>query len=396
MSESLDRLLLALAAGRGFATVDDDLLWAAVHASGVTGHWREAVIAAGGPGAVLERGVLPAFGVAQRRQRLLDREGIALRLQQLLPWLNVGGRVVGGSAELRRCADEPVVCLYGIGHGRLPPPEQPAVAVIGSRGADLEHVERTARFTQSLVDAGVVVVSGGAAGVDTAAQKTARLHQGNVVVVGGALPQKLPDMVGLDPGLCWVTPHAPWDHPAKFNFVVRNSWIAALADVVVVVCGGATSGTRHTVVAAVRLGRPVAPLAVDDDDPLGVVPRAVLEHGVGHEVDDDVDVDALLRLQPRDGARDAWRAWFKTPFSRRRREPRPLALPLPFADDDDAPPLLRLLRLHGGELLIDEAAARLQTSMRELLVDAARLEVDGTLRREGAMLLLLDETTPIR
>lgn len=406
VTQALDRLLLALESGRGFAGTDPGLLWSAVHAAGVTPPWREAVLAAGGPAAVLERGVLPAFAVPWRRSRLLDLAGIAGRMARLLPWLNGGGRVVYDPVELARCADEPVVCFYGIGDGRLPPPQVPTVAIVGSREASLQHIGRTARLTQTLVEAGVVIVSGGARGVDRAAQKTARLQKGQVVVVAGELPVKAPDDVVRDPGLCWVTPHAPWDPPAKHLFVARNTWIAALADVVIVVCGGETSGTRHTVEAAAKLGRPVVTLSTDDDDPLSVVPRAILEHGVGHEIDDaDFDVDALLHLQPRPGAADAWRACFKPRAAAGKRRdslPLPLPLPAPLAGsgdgrtgggaviDDYAPPLLRLLRLHGGELLIDEAAARLHTSMRELLIDAAALEMNGTLRREGALLCLVD------
>ena len=389
MSDALDRLLLALDAQRGFDGFDEGLLWAALHAAGVTASWREAVIAAGGPAAVLERGVLPAFAVPQRRQRLLDKDGLTVRLRHLAPWLAVGGRVAGGVDELRRCADEPVVCFYAAGAGRLPSPETPAVAIVGSREADIGHVERTAALANALVDAGVVVVSGGAKGVDKAAQNAARLHRAPFVVVGGDLPQKQPVDVAIDPGLCWVTPFAPWEKPGAWNFAQRNNWIAALADVVIVVCGGEASGTRHTVEAAARLGRPIATVPVDADDRLGFIPRALLEHGIGHEVDDrDLDVDALLHLKPRVQALSAWRSLYRAPAARRRRDV-PLALPLPL-DGDEGPPLVRLLRLHGGELLIDEAASRLQKSMRELLVDAAALEMDGTLRREGALLCLVE------
>jgi predicted Rossmann fold nucleotide-binding protein DprA/Smf involved in DNA uptake len=400
MTHALERLLSALDSGSGFDDVDDEaLLWAALHAAGVTAAWREAVRAAGGPAAVLARGVLPAFAVPWRRRRLLDLQGIGQRVQRLLPFLSGGGRVVGDAGELRRCHDEPVLCFYGAGDGRIPAPTTPTVAIVGSREASIRYVERAAMVAGALAAAGVVVVSGGARGVDRAAQRAARLARGAVVVVAGELPTRIPDDVVADRELCWLSPHAPWDHVSKHHFVARNTWIAALADVVIVVCGGETSGTQHTVEAAVRLGRPVATLAVDDaGDLMSAVPKALLEHGVGHEIADDVDVDALLRLQPRPGAREAWAAHFarkKGRVVRRRDVPLPLPLMAPAHDalafaDDGAPPLLRLLRRHGGELLIDEAAARLQTSMRELLVDAAALEMNGTLRREGALLCLVD------
>lgn len=57
------------------------------------------------------------------------------------------------------------------------------------------------------------------------------------------------------------------------------------------------------------------------------------------------------------------------------------------AANDDAAPLVRLLCLRGA-LTIDDAAAALSTTVRELLVDVALLELDGALRREGALLTL--------
>ncbi len=403
MTAALDRLLVALESGTGFDDVEPGLLWAALAAAGITPSWREAVRAAGGPGALLARGMVPAFTQPQRRPRLLDRPGIAARLEKLAPFLSAGGRVVSADDELERFVDEPVLCFYGCGHGRLPRSSTPVVAVVGSRDARVEHLERTSRVTQALVDAGVTIVSGGAIGIDRAAQHTARLHRGAFVVVAGDLPIKRPDPVIADPDLCWVTPHAPWDMHGRHQWAKRNTWIAAAADVVIVVCGGALSGTRHTVEAAVKLGRPVVTLPIlDVDDPLMVIPRALLDHGIGHEIDDDVDVDALLRLQPRVGAREAFRAWSSTtgkPRGGTLSSSRGGTLPLPLSpslsdaelalDDDEAPPLLRLLRAHGGRLLIDEAAARLCTTMRALLVDAAALELDGALRREGALLCLV-------
>ncbi|MDP2343873.1 MAG: DNA-processing protein DprA [Deltaproteobacteria bacterium] len=383
----LERLLHALDRGSGFDDVDEPLLWACLDAAGVTGAWREAVIAAGGPARVLEKGAVPAFAEPSRRARLLDYAGIAMRVATLDPWLRMGGRVVADPLEMRRFMAAPVTCFYGAGTGRVPDPLAPVVAVVGSREADIGYIERTARVCSALAEAGVVVCSGGARGVDKAAQKSARLHQGSVVVVSPEVALKRPDDVAVDPGLCWLSPFAPWSRAAKWMCVERNTWIAAAADVVVVICGDATSGTRHTVTAALRMGRPVVTLPVlDVHSKMSVIPRALLEHGIGHEIDDDVDVDALLRLQPRAGAREAWSAFTK---GQAQQPALPGFLREQAAFDDDAPALLRLLRASGGSLLIDEAAAKLQTTMRELLVDAAALEVDGALRREGALLCLV-------
>ena len=116
-----------------------------------------------------------------------------------------------------------------------------------------------------------MIVSGGAGGIDTAAQQGARSVDGDVVVISGRSLQgraAVPDEVRSDPGLCWLTPYAPWSPPgaAKNRFAQRNAFIAAMADVVIAVCGGERSGTRHTIEAALRFGRPVVSLDVDVDD----------------------------------------------------------------------------------------------------------------------------------
>ena len=379
----LRRLLQALHSGSGFHDVEESLLWAALDAAGVTGKWREAIIAAGGPATVFAHGTVSAFAEPGRRARLLDPEGIAARLHSLDPWLRGGGRVVAGIEEMRRFAAAPVMCFYGAGTGRVPGPHTPTVAVVGSRAADAAYIEASARLSSLLAEAGVVVVSGGARGVDRAAHRSARLHSGAVVVVSPDIATHQPDEVDADPALCWLSPFAPWTRPGRWLCVERNTWIAAAADVVIVICGSASSGTRHTVDAALRLKRPVVTLGVKEGHgALSVMPRALLEHGVGQQIDDDVDVDALLALRPLPGAHKAWGAFLKG------RTPAP-TLPFSSAPADDAPALLRLLRAAGGSLLIDEAAARLQTSVRALLVDAAALELDGALRREGALLCLV-------
>ena len=55
--------------------------------------------------------------------------------------------------------------------------------------------------------------------------------------------------------------------------------------------------------------------------------------------------------------------------------------------DDEAAPLVRLLFARGA-LTIDDAATALSTSVRELMIDIVELELDGALRREGALLSL--------
>jgi DNA processing protein len=141
--------------------------------------------------------------------------------------------------------------------GALPP----AVALVGTRDAPLEALELSRRLARSLAAAGVVVVSGGAIGIDHAAHEGA-LEAGGVTVV--VLP------AGLD---AWSPPrHAPLfararergalvairprgSHVRREWFLERNQVIAALADEVVVVASPLQGGARSTAAAARQLGR---------------------------------------------------------------------------------------------------------------------------------------------
>lgn len=259
------------------------------------------------------------------------------------------------------------------------------VAVVGSRSADPGWCLRAERVAAACAKAGVVVVSGGAPGIDRAAQQAARAAGGDVVVVQGTVARPPLD-VAADPGLCWLTPYGPWRAGARHLFAERNAWIAACADVVVVVCGAARSGTRHTVEAALRFRRPVVTLAAAVGDPLGVIPRRLVARGAPVVDDEHVDVDALLST-PWWGEGAALPGFFDDDVPRVPPPGPGAAVDVAIGGDPAvaASPIVRLL-VQSGPLLIDDAAARLCTPVRDLLADVALLEVDGAIRREGALL----------
>jgi predicted Rossmann fold nucleotide-binding protein DprA/Smf involved in DNA uptake len=369
--------------------VDEALAWAALDAAGVQGGWRDAVVQAGGPQAVLRRRALSSFASPVRRTRVLAADAVAARLETLRPWLLAGGRVVA-DAELARFAGHPVCCFYGFGDGRVPPPRgspggRPVVAIVGSRQAGPGWCARAERLAEALARAGVVVVSGGAPGIDRAAQRAARSAGGDVVVVHGSLARPPPAAVD-DAGLCWLTPYGPWRTGARHLFAERNAWIAAAADVVVVVCGAARSGTRHTVAAALQLRRPVVTLVADADDPLGAIPRQLTARGAPVADDKQLDDAAVASLLATPWAGEG----LALPGLDTTAPASPASCGVPAAGVASSPgastsSLVRLLRA-GGPLLLDEAAARLCVPVRDVLAELAALELDGVVRREGALL----------
>ncbi len=149
----------------------------------------------------------------------------------------------------------------------------PAVAIVGSRKASAYGRGMAAWLTESAGDAGCRVVSGGAVGIDGAAHEAALGTAGATTVVLGcghdfgyprphAGAGMLFDRVLADGGTI-LSESLPSEPPRPWRVRSRNRLIAALADVVVVVEGGARSGALITATWAAEYGIPV--LAVPGD-----------------------------------------------------------------------------------------------------------------------------------
>ena len=138
------------------------------------------------------------------------------------------------------------------------------VAIVGSRDATPEAEAFAESLAGRVVGAGAVVVSGGAVGIDAAGHRGALAASGRTWCVAptGSLvtfPSVHADLFAtiLARGgtMIWPFESDRNTHPA--NFFVRNSVLAALADVLVVVQAGAPSGALNAASHARKLGRPV-------------------------------------------------------------------------------------------------------------------------------------------
>jgi DNA processing protein len=169
--------------------------------------------------------------------------------------------------------------------------ECPVVALVGSRAATPYGRGVAAWLAESVGDAGVHVVSGGAVGVDGAAHAAAVGRPGGTSVVLGcghavpyprahASPGGLFDRVAGSGGalLSECLPAAP---PRAHRVRARNRLVAGLAHVVVVVEGGARSGSLLTATAASDLGVPVLAVPGDVRAPGSVAPHRLLAEGAG-------------------------------------------------------------------------------------------------------------------
>jgi DNA processing protein len=141
--------------------------------------------------------------------------------------------------------------------------EQPAVALVGSRAASAHGLAVAERLGADLAARGIVVVSGLARGVDSAAHRGALTGGGSTVAVLGSGADVIypPEHAALvreieRTGLV-ISELAPGTPPLPLFFPLRNRIISGLSRAVVVIEAGERSGSLITARLALDQGREV-------------------------------------------------------------------------------------------------------------------------------------------
>ncbi len=171
--------------------------------------------------------------------------------------------------NLRLVYDRPLVLWV---RGALSERDDRSVAVVGTRKASPAGLERACQISYQLVDAGYVVVSGLAAGIDTAAHAAALEAGGRTIAVIGtglrhAFPRQnveLQRRLGAESAV--ISQFEPSQEARKWTFPMRNAVMSGIARATVVVEATYTSGARMQARLALEHGRPV------------VLMEALLEH----------------------------------------------------------------------------------------------------------------------
>jgi DNA processing protein len=164
--------------------------------------------------------------------------------------------------ELLRNIYDPPLLLYVRGDGQCL--AQPGLAVVGTRHPTPYGIGMAQRLSADLAARGVVIISGMARGVDTAAHKGAINGKGRTVAVWGTgvdVPyprenRKLADEI-LSNGGAIISEFAMGTFAAPQNFPIRNRIISGLSIGVLVVEAGEYSGTRITARCALEQSRDV-------------------------------------------------------------------------------------------------------------------------------------------
>lgn len=162
--------------------------------------------------------------------------------------------------KLREIYDYPMGLFV---RGKLPNSRQPVVAVVGARGCSEYGEQLAERFSMTLAENGVQIVSGLASGIDGASHRGAlRAGKPTFGVLGCGVNICYPsenfriyEEMGRTGGI--LSEFGPDTPPKAMNFPMRNRIISGMADAIVVVEARAKSGSLITADLGMEQGREI-------------------------------------------------------------------------------------------------------------------------------------------
>ena len=250
--------------------------------------------------------------------------------------------------------------------GSLPPPDTPAIAIVGSRRATRYGFSQARRIARELAEKGVTIVSGLARGIDAAGHLGALDGHGRTVAVlgsgvGNLYPPENKELAQriLSEGGAILSELAPDAPPYPYHFPVRNRIISGLSDGVLLVEAQRKSGTHFTVDYALAQGREVFALPGNVDAPGSELPLALLKEGANLCT---CGQDILCRM--------GWEE--KTPEQ---------STFLNQQEEEEQDPILRALALE--EKTLEELIAETGLTAGELGTQLTLLEISGKIERRA-------------
>lgn len=169
------------------------------------------------------------------------------------------------------------------------------VSIVGARKVSPEGAKRASRLSSLLVRRGIVVVSGLAEGIDTAAHEAAIKHGGQTIaVLGTSLDQVYPKQnAALQDRIMrehLAVSQFPVGYPVqRKSFPLRNRTMALLSDATVIIEASDTSGSLHQGWEALRLGRLLFMTKTIAEDPKLKWPNEMIHYGARILSDDSIE-----------------------------------------------------------------------------------------------------------
>lgn len=211
------------------------------------------------------------------------------------------------SSELREIYDPPTA-LYV--RGNVDALSQPGIAVVGTRHPTPYGLGMSERLSCDLAAHGLIIFSGLARGVDTAAHRGCLAAKGKTVAVLGTgvdviYPKentRIADQI-LANGGAIVSEFAMGTFAAPQNFPIRNRIISGLSIGVLVVEAGEYSGTRITSRCALEQNREIFAVPGNVTNKLSWTPNTLIKQGAKlvatwEDIWEDLPTHVKVQLEP--------------------------------------------------------------------------------------------------
>jgi DNA processing protein len=314
----------------------------------------------------------------------------------------------------------------GLAHLAVPPPmiyvkgrtallARPMVGIVGARNGSAAGMKLTRMFARALGEAGFVVVSGLARGIDGAAHE-ASIDSGTVAVLAGGIdfeypPEHVDLQQRIGRGGCLVTEQAPGFQPRGQDFPRRNRIISGMSLAVLVVEAAKRSGSLITARMANEQGRLVLAVPGHPLDPRAEGTNGLIKQGatLAATVEDVLEaITPLINAAPAVSVREPPSSAIRGPRTADRTasenagldqgadeiepaSPPHLLSPALSAPFPDASALI-LSALGPAPVSIDELARATALPMRSLRAALLELDLAGAIEQHGHQLVSLKAT----
>lgn len=292
--------------------------------------------------------------------------------------------IEAGYPQALAATDAPPPMIYVKGDASLL--ARPAVAIVGSRMCSAAGVKVSQLFARHIGEAGYVIVSGLARGIDGAAHEAALASGTAAVLAGGIDVVYPPEHDALQQRIaeqgCLVTEMPPGFRPRGTDFPRRNRIVSGLALGVVVVEAAARSGTLTTARYAGEQGREVFAVPGHALDPRAEGTNRLIQSGATLVIKPE---DVIEALRPMTGLSEArLMAWADAV------EPVSRAAPGP-VDIGEGERAAVLAVLGPAPTEIDAIARATGLASRQVQIALIELDLAGRIERQGHGLVALKE-----
>ena len=179
---------------------------------------------------------------------------------------------------------KPPKSLYFI--GKLPEESVKTVAIVGTRKPTSYGKEVAEQISRELTQAGIVIVSGLALGIDGIAHRACLEANGTTIAIlgnglGSIYPSTHRDLAKkiLAKGGALISEYEPTAPALPYQFLERNRLVSGLADAVIVIEAATRSGTLSTAAHALEQGREVFAVPGNITSPLSAGCNALIKQG---------------------------------------------------------------------------------------------------------------------